>query len=448
MDKNKYTFAQELLRSYKLTPEQKERVLALIARERNEDIARLEEKVASLENNPPVISFPAPKEEEEAVKEGKEEIIEVGEPTIIVDEEEIGSGFIITEEMLAAAEKEEIKTIEKKNNGQSDKNEDIYYQKIDGLPKFLKSLNIGIFTKYLTHKIDSDAYSSLRDKLGGEYVYEEHLKKIKESFEELTKKYKINKQIFAKINTYINGGKSGWSEDNIQMNWSHPELLEWVKHHPNIPPAPDEDLGKESFSFKLGDEIKSFSDLIIKFKNQIHIRKENSFRNIIRKANRDYKLSIDFDNIDDRIDFYTDVEKLMQMFKKCFYWIKNSDEPQKKVKIDIKVDDNYIYIYIFHLNSIFGQSRETLRFGEKSHSLMEKANGICNVSIITNFSGGQYEELPVWQYGRKIKKTDKEDIVIDSKTNQEIIPSNTLKSTDLVIEGQQVIYKFIINRGL
>ena len=56
--------------------------------------------------------------------------------------------------------------------------------------------------------------------------------------------------------------------------------------------------------------------------------------------------------------------------------------------------------------------------------------------------------LPIWQYGRKLKKIDKEYIVIDSKTNQEIIPSNTLKSTDLVIEGQQVIYKFIINRGL
>ena len=51
MSKNKYTFAQELLRSYKLTSEQKERVLALIARERNEDIVRLEERIATLEKS-------------------------------------------------------------------------------------------------------------------------------------------------------------------------------------------------------------------------------------------------------------------------------------------------------------------------------------------------------------------------------------------------------------
>ena len=51
MSRNKYTFAQELLKSYKLTSEQKERVIALITRERNEDITCLEEKVASLEKN-------------------------------------------------------------------------------------------------------------------------------------------------------------------------------------------------------------------------------------------------------------------------------------------------------------------------------------------------------------------------------------------------------------
>ncbi|WP_424656231.1 hypothetical protein, partial [Capnocytophaga granulosa] len=68
MDKNKYTFAQELLRSYKLTPEQKEQVLALVARERNEDIVRLEEKVASLEKNTPISEEEEPDEIEKEVK--------------------------------------------------------------------------------------------------------------------------------------------------------------------------------------------------------------------------------------------------------------------------------------------------------------------------------------------------------------------------------------------
>ena len=60
MNKNKYTFAQELLRSYKLTPEQKERVLALITRERNEDIARLEERIKALETGTSIAETPSP----------------------------------------------------------------------------------------------------------------------------------------------------------------------------------------------------------------------------------------------------------------------------------------------------------------------------------------------------------------------------------------------------
>jgi len=65
MSRNKYIFAQELLKSYKLTSEQKERVIALITRERNEDITCLEEKVASLEKNYVLI------EKEEPIEKGK-----------------------------------------------------------------------------------------------------------------------------------------------------------------------------------------------------------------------------------------------------------------------------------------------------------------------------------------------------------------------------------------
>lgn len=410
MSKNKYNFAYELLSSSRVTPEQKKRILALIAQERNEDIVLLENRIGNLEK----------KEEAAAVVE-----------EVKVEEKEV-------EEV-----KDEGENIEVEN-----KSTEIYYKKIDVLPKFLKSLNTGTFTKYLTHKIDSDDFSILSEELKGEYIYEKHLEKIRENFSILTEKYNIDKQIYTKINTYINGGENGWSEDDIQMNWSHPELLKWVKAHPNTPPASDEDLEKESFTFKSRDEIISFSDLIIRFKNQIHIRRENPLKNIVRKANRNFKLNIEFDKIDDKINFYTDVEKLIQMFKICFSWIKESEEPEKNVIINLKLDDNYIYIYVHHLSSIFGQNKNTLRFGKSSINLMQKANGVCNISIITNFSENEYEELPIWQYGRKIEKNNNYDKVIDTNTNKEIIPANTLKNTGLLIKGQQVIYKFTISRGL
>ena len=187
MSKNKYNFAYELLSSSRVTPEQKKRILALIAQERNEDIVLLENRIGNLEK----------KEEAAAVVE-----------EVKVEEKEV-------EEV-----KDEGENIEVKN-----KSTEIYYKKIDVLPEFLKSLNTGTFTKYLTHKIDSDDFSILSEELKGEYIYEKHLEKIRENFSILTEKYNIDKQIYTKINTYINGGENGWSEDDIQMNWSHPELL-------------------------------------------------------------------------------------------------------------------------------------------------------------------------------------------------------------------------------
>ena len=49
MSKNKYNFAYELLSSSRVTPEQKKRILALIAQERNEDIVLLENRIGNLE---------------------------------------------------------------------------------------------------------------------------------------------------------------------------------------------------------------------------------------------------------------------------------------------------------------------------------------------------------------------------------------------------------------
>ena len=127
MSKNKYNFAYELLSSSRVTPEQKKRILALIAQERNEDIVLLENRIENLEK--------------------KEE----AEETIIEEE----------------SKSEQKKEIENKT---------IYYTDIDILPKFLKNLNEGNFTNLLTHKIDNSDYLSLIQKLGGEYTYTKHLK--------------------------------------------------------------------------------------------------------------------------------------------------------------------------------------------------------------------------------------------------------------------------------
>lgn len=415
MDKNKYTFAQELLRSYKLTSEQKERVLALIARERNEDIIRLEERIKELEAGTSVTPAPTPATEEETP------------PT----------------SNRAGKIKQGLKDQKSYRGTMS-------YKSIDQLPKFLATLNRGAFTKYLTHKIDSFDYEFLKEALGGSYTHRAHLEQIKKDFEKLTNedfRNALNPNIYAKIKSYVYGGGEGWSEEHIQMNWSHPELLAWVQAHPNHPVAPDEDLHMEGFSFEQEGQIESFSDLITTFKDQIHIRAQNSIKKLFQNLNRSYKFAINYDAIDEGLDFYTDVEKLLQMFRICFNWIRDSKEEKKQVIITAGADKTKIYIEITHLNSSYGQSRETLRYGNSSINLMKLANGICNLFIMAYFSEGIYERWPIWQDDMCLKGDR-----VCSTRGEELKPINFLGTeSNLSDTGKlekQVTYIFVFNRGL
>lgn len=419
MDKNKYTFAQELLRSYKLTPEQKERVLALVARERNEDIVRLEEKVASLEKNYVLI------EKEEPIEKGK-----VGEKS------------------------------EKKP---------IYYTEISVLPEFLKSLNEGKFTNLLTHKIDNTEYSDLKNELGGEYTYTRHLEEIKKEFERLkVEKGYFGKNIYEKVNVFINGGvyEDGenkgkpkvWSKDRYQMNWSHPDLLAWSERNPHIPPSPDDDLKsklqQEGFSFKFKENIIYFSDLVMRFKNDTRIRQGNSIRDIIENLNWDYDFNIEYKAKDDKdktinidtIDFFTDVEKLTQIFSLCLHRIKKyGNDINKDIEVRIVSNKNDICIDIVHLKNSFTIEKNSLKFGDTSKKLMRLANGVCDVSIIANFPNNECYLWPIWENYRMID--EKGTVRFNSKEKKEIIPSETLK----IIEKdkqQAVIYRLKISRGL
>lgn len=418
MDKNKYTFAQELLRSYKLTPEQKERVLALVARERNEDIVRLEEKVASLEKNSVLI------EKEEPIKKGK------------------------------VGEKSEEKPI--------------YYTEISILPEFLKSLNEGNFTNLLTHKIDNTEYSNLKNKLGGEYTYTRHLEEMKKEFEGLKGEGYFGKNIYEKVNVFINGGvyEDGenkgkpkvWSKDRYQMNWSHPDLLAWSEKNPHIPPSPDDDLKsklqQEGFSFKFKENIIYFSDLVMRFKNDTRIRQGNSIRDIIENLNWDYDFDIEYKAKDDKdktinidtIDFFTDVEKLTQIFSLCLDKIKKYDNDiNKDVEVRVVSNKNNICIDIVHLKNSFTIEKNSLKFGDTSKKLMRLANGVCDVSIIANFPNNECYLWPIWENYRMIDEKGK--VRFNFKERKEIIPSETLKNIEKD-KQQAVIYRLKISRGL
>jgi hypothetical protein len=272
----------------------------------------------------------------------------------------------------------------------------IYYTNYKNQARFLQKLNNNSFTKFLTHDVDSNDYRDLQEQFGGKYNYLKHLKKIKEVFSVLTEKKSefivnfpeleripISPNLYTKIYNYINNEK-GWGEENIKMNWSHQDLLNWSEEHPELTPTPSVDLGYEGFRF--GD--KTFKDLVLDFKNEIHIRRNNSLDFILTKVmfepQNDFRAKIVIEkNINDALEFFTDVEKLKQIIRLIFNLIieKHQQEEKPKVTFTFKTNEKKIELSILHINSVYGQDIETLRFGKTLKNLMKVGNGLCDIEI-------------------------------------------------------------------
>lgn len=401
MNENKYTLAQELLKSYRLTSEQKERVLALIARERNEDIIRLEEKVASLEKNTPATPTPIPEEEiEEIEEEGKT------------------------------------------RNSLPDK----YINPFSGnrLAAFLLAYNQDPLLKYTCHTIGDGVITCEED--GEEYNIVDYIKKIanidiytvrehqrilQERFNDLCNEKIIdkegkekNKYFFSdKIKNLIlvyltgknyKGEKKEWSSDNIEMNWANEELLAWSDDHPDCVPHPNGTLkNKQKVFFKLkkpftsklnGKRIREFSDLVIHFKYLFHIRSDNSLKNLLEYRNKKWETEIDFQfdkKFYENIELFTDVDKLLQIYDEILKDITETI-PEKNEKYKLKEGEKHkiilsfyekgreVYFEILHIHPRYPFYLKTSnnaieRIGDFQTSLIKKINGIANLYIEADF---------------------------------------------------------------
>lgn len=340
---------------------------------------------------------------------------------------------------------------------------EIRYVTYKNLPTFLRRLNSNDFTKFLTHSIDSTDISKLKHLLNSDvYNFELHLKKIKEVFDVLTIRdsahkenfpdllsYFLPKGIYTKIKQYIYG--KTWSlENNIKMYWSHPNIKEWtIDNFGKAPSAKEESLNYEGFYFHSTafNKQMSFCDLILFFKNEIHIRNTNSLYNLINNIynNPNYsfkKLLIIENNVSDNLDFYTDVEKVRVAIRLILELIveKHSLENKPIVIFNVSVGDEEITLSILHLGNSFVQNKETLRFGKSFSNLIDLLNGVCGLDILARFSDLKSYQLRLWEYGDVLKENtiyrDEKPLNLQGKLNP--IKEN--------IDGVQ--YNLTFNRGL
>lgn len=341
------------------------------------------------------------------------------------------------------------------NSLSNKKNKVIYYTNYKNQPSFLRKLNSNSFTKFLTHDVDSNDYRDLREIFNGKYNYLLHLEKIKEVFSVLTdknsefknnfsdlKRISISQNLYKKIHSYINN-ETGWGEEDIKMNWSHPDLLNWCKEHQELTPSPGIDLGYEGFKF--GN--KTFKDIVLDFKNEIHIRNNNSLDFILNKVifepQNDIRNKINIEkDINESLEFFTDVEKLKQIIRLIFNLIieKHQQEGTPEVKFTFNTNKENLELLVLHKESVYGQDIQTLRFGKTSINLMKLSNGLCNMEINAKFPDGKYYSLPIWRSGRKIEN----DLVFEN--DREVLPGASITELPEIVNG--VVYKLTFHMGL
>ena len=167
---------------------------------------------------------------------------------------------------------------------------------------------------------------------------------------------------------------------------------------------------EDSFKSKTSERrIKSFSEIVLFFKDQFHIRTDNSLRSIIEYVNRQWNskdLAITFSNANfyDNVDLFTDIDKLRQAYvsiiKLCLDCRKDDSTP---VNIELSFYDdretNHAYFVIHHVNSIYKKTLKNAkeRIGEsQSHLIKKMINGLCDLFIEAEFEGHECGRINLW----------------------------------------------------
>ncbi|GIQ57113.1 hypothetical protein Flavo103_02490 [Flavobacterium collinsii] len=298
----------------------------------------------------------------------------------------------------------------------------ISYKSPKVLKSFLTEYNQNEILKYTCHLIDSDTLKKIKLLTKTqEYDFEKHLKLIKREFFKLSEKYKskINKNIRGLIGEYLNNyNDNGWSTYEIKITWSSPELLTWSKENPGKCPNPDPTLNSIPFNFEpikydnQQTRLFKFDDLVLLFKSLFHVRRDNSLKasiDIINSTNFSNIYDIDSSNIRENIEFFTDIDKLKQAYKKI---IEMSGEFHKKTqpytkavfKLFLFENNDRIIFSIHHLNSTFGKTPSSImvRQGEEISKLIKnQINGVCDLFIKADFGNNEYAEINIWDSNDK-----------------------------------------------
>lgn len=332
------------------------------------------------------------------------------------------------------------KSVDKKHR--TGVNEKTKYTTPRNIQIFLREFNQDDVLKYTCHQIDTDEVveNICKECSVEQYDFTKHAELIRNRYELLVQKFRkenifLDSKMIALISTYLTGasGKNDkrdikdWSSNGIVVNWNCPQIHKWAKEHPHIIPAPGKNIAKKQrsngytlpSSFKsniTGTRIHSFSDLVIFFKSQFHIRKDNSLRAILEKVNvkwkpEDVRISFVENKFNDNVELFTDIDKLIQAYQKIVeICIENRNDKNDPIQVELSFFDDAesksTFFCIHHLNTVYKKTSKnsTERIGTSHSNLISKQiNGLCDLFIEAKFGDGACGKLNIWDEDAEFK---------------------------------------------
>jgi hypothetical protein len=400
---SKFKFIQNLLENEKFDLSQKERFFKLVSKE--------------LEHSSEV-DLKGIKKDIEDIKE------KIGFSNL---EKQINKDGIGSTQLQVAVNNEVLEN--KKEEVKEDEVNLPTYKKLINLYNFLKEYNQHPVLKYTCHHIDSnDVIAEINEKCcTTQYDFSNHLKLITSTFDVFKKKHFIDPKIINLILVYLTGESfskkdKSWSTDKIKYNWSSPELFKWSSENPKIIPNPGLNIKRSQnnngFKFAgfnsniLDTRIRTFSELVIHFKNLFHLKGDNSLLKIIKIINIknnwndkiDFNINKDsFDETDFRenIELFTDVDSLKKGYVDILKLVIESSSIEVKpiINLTFKSENDKIEFSIHHLNSkIIKKSAEDLacRIGESHKNIVKNLNGVCDIYLNAEYSYDQFCSINLW----------------------------------------------------
>lgn len=320
------------------------------------------------------------------------------------------------------------------------------YTSPKNIQQFLQDYNQDNVLKYTCHLIDADEVISgiINDCDSDTYDFFKHIELIKKHLFSLMKLYEergafLSPNIITLIHVYITGkdimGENRtWSTNRIDVGWGCDEIVSWANQNPGKIPNPGPNIVKKQKSSgfaltsafnskKTGKRVKSFSDLVIFFKSQFHIRSDNSLKKILSYVNQDrwsdseVIFSFSQDRFSEGVELLTDVDKLIQAYVKIINLCIENKDAEEPAQIELffydEPDTKFTYFEIHHLNSCYKKTLKSSieRIGESQARLIEKQiNGLCDLFVEARFSDGSSARINLWDQSPDLSYTQTNSI--------------------------------------